>query len=137
MGGLIDRMAQKWDALRLPSGALPQRPFCAGLGESGNFPAAIKTVAEWFPRREMDSSQAGMVTYRGSSLGGWLPARFLAAAWSLNRVARDRHARLCPCCGSNPGPRQRSKPMSAIILISLAAVAHRVWSADTYVGSGA
>jgi MFS transporter, ACS family, aldohexuronate transporter len=23
-----------------------------GLGESGNFPAAIKTVAEWFPRRE-------------------------------------------------------------------------------------
>ena len=31
--------------------------FCAarfglGLGESGNFPAAIKTTAEWFPRRE-------------------------------------------------------------------------------------
>ncbi len=31
--------------------------FCAarfglGIGESGNFPAAIKTVAEWFPKRE-------------------------------------------------------------------------------------
>src|SRR6188508_3423406 len=26
--------------------------FMLGLGESGNFPAAIKTVAEWFPRRE-------------------------------------------------------------------------------------
>jgi MFS transporter, ACS family, hexuronate transporter len=26
--------------------------FCLGLGESGNFPAAIKTVAEWFPRKE-------------------------------------------------------------------------------------
>ena len=26
--------------------------FGLGLGESGNFPAAIKTVAEWFPRRE-------------------------------------------------------------------------------------
>jgi MFS transporter, ACS family, hexuronate transporter len=26
--------------------------FFLGLGESGNFPAAIKTVAEWFPRRE-------------------------------------------------------------------------------------
>lgn len=26
--------------------------FVLGLGESGNFPAAIKTVAEWFPRRE-------------------------------------------------------------------------------------
>src|SRR3954447_5888258 len=23
-----------------------------GLGEAGNFPAAIKTVAEWFPRKE-------------------------------------------------------------------------------------
>lgn len=26
--------------------------FTLGLGEAGNFPAAIKTVAEWFPRRE-------------------------------------------------------------------------------------
>jgi MFS transporter, ACS family, aldohexuronate transporter len=26
--------------------------FMLGLGESGNFPAAIKTVAEWFPRKE-------------------------------------------------------------------------------------
>ena len=26
--------------------------FALGLGESGNFPAAVKTVAEWFPRRE-------------------------------------------------------------------------------------
>jgi len=26
--------------------------FSLGLGESGNFPAAIKTVAEWFPRKE-------------------------------------------------------------------------------------
>ncbi len=26
--------------------------FLLGLGESGNFPSSIKTVAEWFPRRE-------------------------------------------------------------------------------------
>jgi ACS family hexuronate transporter-like MFS transporter len=26
--------------------------FALGLGESGNFPAAIKTVADWFPRKE-------------------------------------------------------------------------------------
>lgn len=26
--------------------------FMLGLGESGNFPAAIKTVAEWFPKKE-------------------------------------------------------------------------------------
>jgi len=26
--------------------------FALGLGEGGNFPAAIKTVAEWFPKKE-------------------------------------------------------------------------------------
>src|SRR5258707_11651737 len=26
--------------------------FALGLGESGNFPASIKTVAEWFPKKE-------------------------------------------------------------------------------------
>jgi ACS family hexuronate transporter-like MFS transporter len=26
--------------------------FLRGLGESGNFPAAIKRTAEWFPKRE-------------------------------------------------------------------------------------
>jgi ACS family hexuronate transporter-like MFS transporter len=26
--------------------------FLLGLGEAGNFPAAVKTVAEWFPRKE-------------------------------------------------------------------------------------
>jgi ACS family hexuronate transporter-like MFS transporter len=26
--------------------------FALGLGESGNFPAAVKTVAEWFPKKE-------------------------------------------------------------------------------------
>jgi ACS family hexuronate transporter-like MFS transporter len=26
--------------------------FCLGIGESGNFPAAIKTVSEWFPQSE-------------------------------------------------------------------------------------
>ena len=26
--------------------------FALGLGESANFPAAVKTVAEWFPKKE-------------------------------------------------------------------------------------
>ena len=26
--------------------------FALGLGEAGNFPAAVKAVTEWFPRRE-------------------------------------------------------------------------------------
>jgi MFS transporter, ACS family, hexuronate transporter len=36
---------------RGPSGFYAAR-FALGLGEAGNFPTAIKTVAEWFPRRE-------------------------------------------------------------------------------------
>ncbi len=40
--------------MRLPrlQSAFGAARFALGLGESGNFPAAIKTVAEWFPRRE-------------------------------------------------------------------------------------
>src|SRR5690606_37144484 len=26
--------------------------FALGLGEAGNFPGAVKTVAEWFPKKE-------------------------------------------------------------------------------------
>jgi ACS family hexuronate transporter-like MFS transporter len=40
---------------------------CLGLGESGNFPAAIKTVAEWFPQRER--SLATGFFNSGSNLG--------------------------------------------------------------------
>ena len=41
--------------------------FALGLGESGNFPAAIKTVAEWFPRKER--SLATGLFNSGSNLG--------------------------------------------------------------------
>ena len=41
--------------------------FCLGLGESGNFPAAIKTVAEWFPRRER--ALATGIFNAGSNIG--------------------------------------------------------------------
>jgi ACS family hexuronate transporter-like MFS transporter len=41
--------------------------FFLGLGESGNFPAAIKTVAEWFPRRER--SFATGIFNSGSNIG--------------------------------------------------------------------
>lgn len=41
--------------------------FTLGLGESGNFPAAIKTVAEWFPRKER--SLATGLFNSGSNLG--------------------------------------------------------------------
>ncbi len=72
--------------------------FFLGLGESGNFPAAIKTTAEWFPQRER--SLATGIFNSGANLGamlapafvpfitvryGWRPAflvtGFFSAAW--------------------------------------------------------
>lgn len=41
--------------------------FALGLGEAGNFPAAIKTVAEWFPKRER--AFATGIFNAGSNLG--------------------------------------------------------------------
>ena len=39
-----------------------------GLGEGGNFPAAIKTTAEWFPKRER--ALANAIFNSGSNMGG-------------------------------------------------------------------
>ena len=44
--------------------------FCLGLGESGNFPAAIKTVAEWFPQSER--SLATGIFNSGTNVGAVL-----------------------------------------------------------------
>ena len=41
--------------------------FALGLGESGNFPASIKTVAEWFPKRER--ALATGIFNAGSNMG--------------------------------------------------------------------
>ena len=70
MGGIIDRLGTKkgytisiviWSVFGMLHAAI--RPafslvgfimarFGLGIGESGNFPAAIKTVAEWFPKKD-------------------------------------------------------------------------------------
>lgn len=70
MGGIIDKLGTKigytisiviWSIFGMLHAAI--RPafsligfivarFGLGIGESGNFPAAIKTVAEWFPKRD-------------------------------------------------------------------------------------
>jgi ACS family hexuronate transporter-like MFS transporter len=74
--------------------------FALGLGEAGNFPAAIKTVAEWFPRRER--ALATGIFNSGSNVGAviapltvpWITLRlgwrwafvftgFLSAAWLI------------------------------------------------------
>jgi ACS family hexuronate transporter-like MFS transporter len=44
--------------------------FFLGLGESGNFPAAIKTVAEWFPKKER--ALATGIFNSGTSVGAVL-----------------------------------------------------------------
>ncbi|AKC86369.1 MFS transporter [Pseudoxanthomonas suwonensis] len=56
--------------------------FFLGLGEAGNFPAAIKTVAEWFPRRER--AFATGIFNSGSNIGAIvapLMVPIVAVAW--------------------------------------------------------
>ena len=70
--------------------------FVLGLGESGNFPAAIKTVAEWFPQRER-AFATGLFN-AGTNIGAvitpmtvpFITARF---GWYWAFVA-DRRARI-------------------------------------------
>lgn len=87
--------------------------FMLGLGESGNFPAAIKTVAEWFPRKER--ALATGLFNAGSNVGAvlapltvpWIYARwgwrwafmstgFLSAAWLLAWLITYRPPRKHP-----------------------------------------
>jgi MFS transporter, ACS family, hexuronate transporter len=51
--------------------------FFLGLGESANFPAAIKTVAEWFPKRER--ALATGIFDSGSSIGALLTPIMVSA----------------------------------------------------------
>ena len=56
--------------------------FALGLGEAGNFPAAIKTVAEWFPSRER--AFATGIFNAGSNIGAViapLTVPWIALTW--------------------------------------------------------
>lgn len=50
-----------------------------GLGEAGNFPASIKTVTEWFPKRER--ALATGIFNSGSNIGAMISALFVP--WCL------------------------------------------------------
>ncbi len=70
MGGIIDRFGTKigytlsivtWSVFGMLHAVIRQSfsligfivaRFGLGIGESGNFPAAVKTVAEWFPKKD-------------------------------------------------------------------------------------
>jgi len=56
-----------------------------GAGESGNFPASIKTVAEWFPKKER--ALATGIFNSGSNVGAMICALIIPlilAAWNPN-----------------------------------------------------
>ncbi len=56
-----------------------------GLGESGNFPAAIKTVAEWFPKRER--ALATGLFNSGANVGALLAP--VVIPWAIYTFAAD------------------------------------------------
>jgi ACS family hexuronate transporter-like MFS transporter len=59
--------------------------FMLGIGESGNFPAAIKTVAEWFPRKER--ALATGIFNAGSNVGAVLaPALVPVIALTMHQM---------------------------------------------------
>ncbi|MFN2453334.1 MAG: MFS transporter [Pyrinomonadaceae bacterium] len=91
--------------------------FALGLGEAGNFPAAIKTVAEWFPKKER--ALATGLFNSGSNIGaivtplivpwitvayGWRAAFIVTGAlgfiwlifWLLLYRRPEEHTRLTP-----------------------------------------
>ncbi len=62
--------------------------FSLGFGESGNFPVAIKTVAEWFPQKER--SLATGLFNSGTNLGAILAP--LAVPWVVHLFHGNWHA---------------------------------------------
>jgi len=114
--------------------------FALGLGEAGNFPAAIKAVAEWFPQRER--ALAAGIFNSGSNLGaivaplmvpivaaqwGW-QAAFLCTGvlsaiwlivWLLTYRTPDQEPRLSPQerahIGAEPEAPTRRVPWSQLL----------------------
>jgi ACS family hexuronate transporter-like MFS transporter len=100
-GRLMDRMGARWGfclvmamwtlahiahaAARTAGGFMTAR-FFLGLGESGSFPASLKAVADWFPKRER--ALAIGVFNAGTNIGAILtpllvPAITLSFGWRM------------------------------------------------------
>jgi ACS family hexuronate transporter-like MFS transporter len=113
---------------------------CLGLGESGNFPAANKTVAEWFPQRER--SLATGIYNSGANVGvilasllvplvtlsfGWhyafLITGVFSACWILVWFFKYRrpvdHARLSPAELAHINQDPPEKPYASMPWIKL------------------
>jgi ACS family hexuronate transporter-like MFS transporter len=104
--------------------------FVLGLGESGNFPAAIKTTAEWFPRKER--AFATGVFNAGSNMGAilapiivpWITLQFgwrwafiatglLGVPWLISWLATYRTPRQHPKLSSSELAYIESDPQPA------------------------
>jgi ACS family hexuronate transporter-like MFS transporter len=104
-GWMMDRIGTRWGyaisltiwSLAAASHALAHSVFgfalarfALGLGESGNFPAAIKTVADWFPKKER--ALATGIFNGGSNIGAvvapWIvPLLFAWQGWQAAFIA--------------------------------------------------
>jgi ACS family hexuronate transporter-like MFS transporter len=113
--------------------------FMLGLGEAGNFPAAIKTVAEWFPRRER--ALATGIFNSGSNIGaivaplmvpviavtwGWQAAFLftgvLSAAWIVVWLLMYRTPEQQPALSSAELAHIRSDPPEPAVKIPWARI---------------
>jgi len=56
-----------------------------GIGEGGNFPASIKTIAEWFPKKER--ALATGIFNSGANIGAMIAALFVP--WCLSQFGND------------------------------------------------
>lgn len=105
--------------------------FCLGLGESGNFPAAIKTTAEWFPKKERSlatgifNSGANVgailapaiipwVTMRFSWRAGFLVTGFFSTTWIVWWLLRYRRPEAHPKLSSQENAYIHSDPPETV-----------------------
>jgi ACS family hexuronate transporter-like MFS transporter len=104
-GWMMDRIGTRWGytisltiwSLAAASHALAHSVlgfaaarFALGIGESGNFPAAVKTVADWFPKKER--ALATGIFNAGSNIGAvvapWVvPKLFARMGWQAAFIA--------------------------------------------------
>jgi MFS transporter, ACS family, hexuronate transporter len=114
--------------------------FILGLGEAANFPACIKTVAEWFPRRERAfatgifnaGAPAGNIIvpivvpfltlqlgWRGAFIGTGALGFVWLAAWILMYARPHEHHKVSPSelahIQSDPAERTTSVPLSRVL----------------------
>ena len=134
--GAFPPWATRWSTQCLEFGIARS---CLGLGESGNFPAAIKTVAEWFPQSER--SLATGIFNSGANLGailaplivpwvtihyGWHAAFLVTGVFSAPWIAlvpqvpqahRPPHTHRRRAAPHLPGSRRKMGPSALVKLL--------------------